>query len=468
MLIKNILLAFQLENYKNARFLKFIYTHFPFWIYGSERQTLVWTKKALFILALTLFLFLGDCMGGIFVILSLWAQKIFIIPFLFIEILLLPIYFVVANLLSFPLDTYLKNKIITKAKEKMTTFKNLTVIGITGSYGKTSTKDMVYTLLKEKFKVLTTEGNKNTPLWVSEVILGKLDESIEIFIVEMGAFIPWDIKAICDIVNPKIWILTGITLQHLERFKNLENIIKTKFELIQSLPTDGLALIDTTSDGVKQGLEKYQFSLNTKNIKTISASSSFQYLDNLEWISFELDGNTYQTKLIAKHSLQTIQIAYEVAKYFWLSPEEIKAGIEKIDYTKHRMELIRNTKNGVSIIDDSYNGNIEGVKSIIDLLKNTNTAGKKLIIAEGIVELGEKLEEVNNQFGQDLSEVVDIVLLTKWPIWNAIYSGLKEKWFDEKNIKIYPHSLDIHNDLKNILQFWDTVVFQNDLPDNYL
>jgi UDP-N-acetylmuramoyl-tripeptide--D-alanyl-D-alanine ligase len=468
MLIKNILLAFQLENYKNTRFLKFIYTHFPFWFYGSERQNLVWTKKALFILALTLFLFLGDCMSGIFMILSFWAQKIFIIPFLLVEIFLLPIYFVVANFLSFPLDTYLKNKIIAKAKEKMKTFKNLTVIGITGSYGKTSTKDMIYTLLKEKFKVLTTEGNKNTPLWVSEVILEKLDESIEIFIVEMGAFIPWDIKALCDIVNPKIGILTGITLQHLERFKNLENIIKTKFELIQSLPTDGLALIDTTSDGVKQGLEKYQFSMNTKNIKTISASSSFQYLDNLEWISFELDGNTYQTKLIAKHSLQTIQIAYEVAKYFWLSLEEIKAGIEKIDYTKHRMELIRNTKNGVNIIDDSYNGNIEWVKSIIDLLKNTNTAGKKLIIAEGIVELWEKLEEVNNQFGQDLSEVVDIVLLTKWPTWEAIYRWLKEKWFDEKNIKIYPHSLDIHNDLKNILQFWDIIVFQNDLPDNYL
>lgn len=468
MLIKNILLAFQLENYKNTRFLKFIYTHFPFWFYWSERQNLVWTKKALFILALTLFLFLGDCISGIFVIMSFWSQKIFIIPFLLVEILLLPVYFVVANLLSFPLDTYLKNKIIAKAKEKMKTFKNLTVIGITGSYGKTSTKDMIYSLLKEKFKVLTTEGNKNTPLWVSEVILGKLDESMEIFIVEMGAFIPWDIKAICDIVNPKIWILTGITLQHLERFKNLENIIKTKFELIESIPIDWFALIDTSSQWVKTWLEKYKDFFAVKNIITISDTIPFHYCDNLEWINFEIEGKSYQTKLIAKHSLQTIQIAYEVAKYFWLSQEEIKTGIEKIDYTKHRMELIKNTQNWVSIIDDSYNGNIEGVKSIIDLLKNTNISGRKVIIAWGIVELWNKLKEVNSQLGKDLSEVADIILLTKWPIWEAIYSGLKEKWFDEKNIKIYPHSLDIHNDLKNILQHWDIIVFQNDLPDNYL
>jgi UDP-N-acetylmuramoyl-tripeptide--D-alanyl-D-alanine ligase len=108
------------------------------------------------------------------------------------------------------------------------------------------------------------------------------------------------------------------------------------------------------------------------------------------------------------------------------------------------------------------------VKSIIDLLKNTNISGRKVIIAWGIVELWDKLKEVNHQFGQDLSEVADIILLTKWPIWEAIYRWLKEKWFDEKNIKIYPHSLNIHNDLKNILQSGDLVIFQNDLPDNYL
>lgn len=468
MLIKNILLAFQLENYKNARFLKFIYTHFPFWFYWSERQNLVWTKKALFILVLTLFLFLGDCMSGIFVILSFWAQKILIIPFILLEIFLLPLYFVIANIISYPLDSYLKNKIIQQATKKISNFKNLIVIGITGSYGKTSTKDMVYTLLKEKFKVLTTEGNKNTPLWVSEIILEKLNEDIEIFIVEMWAYIPWDIKTLCDIVKPKIGILTGITLQHLERFKSLENIIKTKFELIESLPIDWFALIDTSSQWVKTWLEKYKDFFAIKNIITISDTIPFHYCDNLEWINFEIEGKSYQTKLIAKHSLQTIQIAYKLAKYFSINDEIIEELIKNLPYTKHRMELIRNIKTGVNIIDDSYNGNIEWVKSIIDLLKNIKINGRKIIIVWWIVELGEKSKEVNEQLWKDLANCADMILLSKWKIWEAIYRWLKEKWFDEKNIKIYSHSLDIHNDLWNILQFWDLIIFQNDLPDNYL
>lgn len=468
MFVKNILLAFQLENYKNIRFIKFIYTHPLFWIFWSARQSLVWTKKILFILILGLFLFFIDSAWGIFFMLNFWSSPLFILPFILWEIFLLPLYFVIANIISYPLDSYLKNKIIWQATKKISNFKNLIVIGITGSYGKTSTKEMIYTFLSKKFTVLMTEGNKNTPLWVSEIILEKLNEDIEIFIVEMWAYIPWDIKTLCDIVKPKIGILTGITLQHLERFKSLENIIKTKFELIESLPIDWFALIDTSSQWVKTWLEKYKDFFAVKNIITISDIIPFHYCDNLEWINFEIEGKSYQTKLIAKHSLQTIQIAYKLAKYFSINDEIIEELIKNLPYTKHRMELIRNTKTGVNIIDDSYNGNIEWVKSIVDLLKNIKINGRKIIIVWWIIELGKKSKEVNEQLWKELANCADMILLSKWKIWEAILSWLQKANFNEKNIKIYPHSLDIHNNLWNILQFWDLIIFQNDLPDNYL
>lgn len=346
--------------------------------------------------------------------------------------------------------------------------KNLTVIGITWSYGKTSTKNMIASVLETKYNIIITEWNKNTPLWVSEVILKKLNNKTEIFIVEMGAYGPWEIKALCDIVKPKIGILTGITLQHLERFKSLDNIIKAKFELLESLPENGFALVDITSEWAKKWYKEYEERLKVKNVKTITSLKDFSYLDNFEGIRFSIDSEVFQIKLIVKHAINTAQIAYELGKYFKIPKEEIKESIEKTTFIKHRMEVIHNKNTEVIVIDDSYNGNIEWIKSIIDLLKNTKISGRKIIIAWWIVELGNKLKEVNEKVGEDFSSCADMILLSKWPVGEAILSGLKKAHFEEKNIKFYNHSLDIHNDLKNIVKKWDVIIFQNDLTDNYL
>lgn len=461
MIFKNILLAFQLENYKNTRFLKFIYSHPHFWLKWSQRQVLELTAKAKLILVLTLLFFVWDIAASIYFLSGVYLFLNLILVFVF-----LPLYFVVANLLISPLDSYLKNKIIKKAKAKIRTYKNLKVIAITGSYGKTTTKEILGTILSESYNVVMTEGTKNTPLGISRLILNELNDSHEVFIVEMWAYIKWDIKNLCDIVWPDISIITGITLQHLERFKSLDNIIDAKFEILEALWKEDTAIVNARTPGVQKWLEIKK--LAVENIIEIENKIPYSYKENLSGMSFTIEWNTIETKLLSNYIGETLQICYEVSKKLWQDIKDFKTWAEKIDFVEHRMELIYNPQSNVYVIDDSFNGNLEGIASILDLMKHAPFTGRKILVAGGVVELWDKTLEVHLKLWREMWEVSDMILLVGWPVWNALNTWLLDSWFPKKQIKMYKTPLALHEDLKNIITSGDMVVFQNDLPDHYL
>lgn len=409
-----------------------------------------------------MFLIVGLCVPFLVLKLSTLAILCDILIIIFI-----PFIFVCCNILITPLDTYLKSRIISKAQAKIRSLKNLKVIAITGSYGKTSTREILTTLLSEKFIVVSPEGNKNTPLWVSETILNKLSDVSDIFIVEMWAYQKGDIQELCHLVPPDISILTGITMQHLERFWNIETIQDTKFEILECLKKGGSWIIDISGKWTQEAYERKKKMLQEQEIILISKPENYSYIENFKGMIFSLNEEKYTTKLIAPHAINTIKIAVECAKKLWLTQDEIKKWIEKIDYISHRMEVIH-TPRWVIVIDDSYNGNIEWIQSIIELLEKTPFTGRKVIVAGGVVELWASLKEVNQKIGADFAKVADLVLIAKWPIGESIVKWLILAGFVQSNIKIYPHTLDIHKDLPNVILPWDVVVFQNDLPDTYL
>ncbi|NDK08340.1 hypothetical protein EOM39_03785 [Candidatus Gracilibacteria bacterium] len=465
---KHILTSYQLENYNNLRFLKFIYTHPKFWLFGGERQKLVWTNKAIMIAIVAISIAIIKIVFYIILFYNYISIYIDILAII-LRILAFPLYMIIANFLLIPIDRYLKNKIITKAKNKLDGLRNnkkLHIIGITGSYGKTSEKEILETVLKEHFKVITSSGNKNTPLGISELILNQIDDTYDVFIVEMGAYYRGDIKELCDLVNPDIGILTGITLQHLERFKTLDNIIKTKYELIEELGENGLAILDSSNENVKKGLEERKATLKVKNVIEINNPESITYLNNLAGISFTYDSKTLQTKLLAFHSANQIMIAYEVAKYLKVPSDKILTGIKNINYVQHRLELIYNSNSNLYVIDDSFNGNFEGVKSTIELLKNIK-GHRKIYLTPGLVELGKESFNIHHQIGKMLAPVVDKVLLIDNVATKSVYNGLIDSGFDKNNITLYNSTLAAHEDLKNILFGEDVIVFQNDWSDNY-
>ena len=465
---KHILTSYQLENYNNLRFLKFIYTHPKFWIFWGERQKLVWTNKAIMIAIVAMSIAIIKIVSYIILFYNHISIYIDVLAFI-LWFLAFPLYMIIANFLLIPIDRYLKNKIINKAKIKLDGLrntKNLKVIWITWSYWKTSEKEILETVLKKHFKVVTSTGNKNTPLWISELILKEIDDTYDIFIVEMWAYQMWDIKELCDLVCPHIGILTWITIQHLERFKNLDNIIKTKFELIEELWENWLAILDSSNENVKKWLDERKATLKVKNIVEVNNPLSITYLDNLAWISFTYDSKTLQTKLLASHSANQIMIAYEVAKYLKVPTDMILTWIKNINYVQHRLELIYNPSSNLYVIDDSFNGNFEWVKSTIELLKNIKWH-RRLYLTPGLVELGKESFRIHHEIWEMLATVVDKVLLIDNVATKSVYNWLVDAGFNKNNITIYKSTLDAHEDLKNILIWEDVIVFQNDWSDNY-
>ncbi|MFH1894776.1 MAG: Mur ligase family protein, partial [Patescibacteria group bacterium] len=221
---------------------EFIKTSFDFITKRAKLPVL--TKKSIFLISVSLVLQIAFLY---IVFQNLWYFERFIIfwdvgdiaIFTFWILLfdiLAPVIVSIIVLLFQPLTVLARNRIIKRAKIKREKFPNLLVVGITGSYGKTSTKEFLASILSERFNVLKTKNHQNSEIGISQCILSELKPEHEIFIVEMGAYNRGGIKLLCDIVKPKIGILTGINEQHMATFGSQENIIKGKYELIESLP----------------------------------------------------------------------------------------------------------------------------------------------------------------------------------------------------------------------------------------
>jgi len=462
MIFKNILLAYQLENYKNIRFLKFIYSHPKFSLIGSKRQVLDLTLKAKFILIFAILLFIWELIWIAYLWTFSWVYYIFF-PFCFF---LLPLSFIVANICLYPIDTYLKNRIISQAKKKIASFPHLKVIAITWSYGKTTTKEILKTTLSPSFNVLATEGTKNTPLGISRLILDELNTSHEIFIVEMWAYTKWNIKELCNIVHPNISIITGITLQHLERFKSLDNIIDTKFEILECLWKNDFAVVDMSTEWVQKWLKEKL--LQVKNIIQIDTDIPYTYKENLLWICFQIAGKTIETKLLWAYVRNTFSICYEVWKYLGQDISDFEKWVSQVEFVEHRMQLIYNPQSDVFVLDDSFNWNLEWIWAIFDLMRHAPFYGRKILVAGWIVELGWETEIIHKKLWKNISELADLVLLVEWPVWNALELWLHEHSYPQEKIQKYPSALMLHEDIKNIIKKGDLIIFQNDLPDHYL
>lgn len=456
MFIRNLIYILQSELYDAKKFLKFSYTHFRWWRL-EKRAKLVWTKKASLIYVFTLII--------LFFLFAFFLITLGILGFAFLigAVIFLPVIIILALWIIEPLDRFLKYRIFKKAQKFLQeNRKGLTVISITGSYGKTTTRDILFSILREKFKVIKLSENINTDLGIANFILKnpKLFRENEIFIVEMGAYKKGEIRKICELVSPDYAILTGINQSHLERFGSLENIISAKFEL--PVASKKTAVLNFDDENIKKNYQNFklrEFLGASKN-----EARNVKFLDNFEGLEFEFGDVKFQTKLLAEHNITLILLASLIAQKLGMTLKEISQGVNKIDYVSHRLEPIYNKQNNVWVIDDSYNGNFDGIISGLAVLRRSY--GRRIVLTPGLVELGEKTEEIHKKIGRlYATEKVDLILLIKSKAVEFIVKGLKENNFS--NYKIYDSTEEAHAYLPNIIQSGDTIIFQNDLPDNY-
>ncbi len=375
----------------------------------------------------------------------------------------------VAYYINEPFEKLIIRKYVERCKEKLASFDKLIKIGITGSCGKTSVKEILKTILSEKFKVVATPESYNTPLGISKTVK-RLDGTEDVFIAEMGARRVGDIKELTSIVKPNIAVVTGVVCQHLETFTALDNIKKTKYEIIENMQ-DGLAFFSADNEHTLEMHKKCKLKSKTAGIeldkKPYVYATNIVTSENGTTFTLNIGKKSIETStvLLGKHNVSNICLAAVVADSLGMKIDEIAKAIPRIKPIKHRLELIK-TEGGVNILDDSYNANPEGVRSALEVLKEFS--GKKYVVTPGIVELGFLESQKNYEFGVEISKVANLVILIGRARALRIREGLLASGFDAKNIIMVSSLEDAKQEISKIVQKGDVVLFENDLPDKYI
>ena len=415
------------------------------------------TKKTIIILSFIIFL--------VIFLLLLFKESLFLVLLIFEIIFPLFLSFCV---LIFQVPTYFAKRIIfRKARKKREGMKDLIVIGITGSYGKTSTKEFLAKIIGEKYNILKTEGNNNTEIGVAQTILKKLNKKHQVFICEMAAYKKGEIKTICDIAKPQIGILTGISNQHISLFGSLNNIINAKYELIASLPSDGLAIFNGVN---KECLKLYQRTSIKKHIYSFSENGSDLFASNINegdsFLEFDMKAKSKNVKvklnITGKQYIENFLGATLCALSLKMTLLQIKKEALKIEPESTIMKKIK-SKNGVFVIDDSYSQNPDGVYAAINCLKNYSK--KKIVIMPCLIELGKSAPSIHKNIGKKIGEVCDLAIITTPYFFRELKLGAKEVGMNEGKILFLKTSTEILKNLEGYFEKENVILLEGRIPE---
>lgn len=373
-----------------------------------------------------------------------------------------------ANIVNKPVEKLVYLSFKRKAIKKLKSLNNMEVVAVTGSYGKTSTKNIISDILNVRYIAYPTPKNFNTNYGLIRTINEYIDKYNDYFIAELGAFRRGDIKSRASIVKPKYGVLTKIGTAHLDTFGSQENTTKAKFELIESLPKDGVGFLNIDDElqvnyQLKNNIKIVWYGLSNKadvyatDIKYSSNGMSFNvhFKDSKE--KFEVS-----TILLGEPNVYNILAGIAVGRQLGLNVSQIQQGVLKIKPIEHRLEMKK--YGNLTYIDDAYNSNPIGSKMALDVLKLM--PGKKIVITPGMIEMGDKQYEVNYNFGKFIADSVDLAILVGKEQTKPIQNGIKDAKFDKDKLIIV-------NDVKEAISIAQTyfngketyILLENDLPD---
>ena len=413
------------------------------------------------------------CMGITFVLIWVCTEWLYFIKFgvMVLTPLLLPVLVPLAHFIMLPLETFIRWNYIRKAKKKLASRPDLIRIGITGSYAKTSVKHILFDMLSEKYNVCMSPHSFNTPMGLTKVVLKYLKPENQILIAEMGAKQVGDIAYLCNIINPQHAIITGIGSQHLETFGSVENIKKTKKELVLALLENANVVFNMENKGARELFE--ECTLKNKFLAGFGEDSELK-VSNVDITSngmtFTLEYNGKSKKctsnLIGKHNLENILLSATLALKLGVSLEGVARAISELQPVAHRLEVIRNQN--ITVLDDAFNSSVEGSTAAVEVLSSFKDS-VKICITPGMVEMGQEEFNVNEHFGEQLGKVCDYVIVVNKVNQEALKKGLESTDIAKENI-ILVDTLKQAKARLNELITPDknyVVLFENDLPDNY-
>ncbi|MDR3214873.1 MAG: UDP-N-acetylmuramoyl-tripeptide--D-alanyl-D-alanine ligase [Bacilli bacterium] len=371
------------------------------------------------------------------------------------------------SLINNPLETIFKNRFLRQAKTKLNNIPSLSKIGITGSYGKTSSKNIIYEILSKKYYCLVTPASYNTPQGISITINNNLQPIHDIFICEMGADKVGDISELFHFVEPQIGIVTSIGEQHLGTFKTQENIINEKMKMVELMNEDGLVILNKdepyiSNYPIKSRAKQIWYGIENEadyqalNINYSKDGSNFDVLINDELVHFE-------TRLLGIHNIYNILAGIAIGLHYHISIKELIIAIKQLEYTPHRLEVKK--QKDYTIIDNAFNSNPVSSKKTLDVL--AKMPGLRICITPGLIDLGTKQDYYNKEFGLYFKDRCDRIILVGRNQTKAIYEGLVESGYNMKYVYIVNRIFDAFNTLERIKQPDCYVLLENDLPDAF-
>ncbi len=380
-----------------------------------------------------------------------------------------PIFILVCWAVTLPVEKAFARYYINDAKRILKNHKNLKIIGITGSFGKTTTKFILTRILSEHFNTVCTPQSFNTPMGVVRTIRGDLKPQTQVFVCEMGAKNMGDIKEICDIVNPDYGIITSVGEQHLDTFKSVDNVFKTKFELESAVTKKGgITFICADSEEINKRITAdsetvIRFGSGTDYFADNISCGAFGSRFTLHLSSTEI---TCETKLLGLHSISDILAAAALSYLLGVTAEEIRFAVASLKPTEHRLEL-KSFQKGSLLIDDAYNSNPVGCLEAVRVL-GAFDGMKKTIITPGLIELGEREYDCNFALGLEAAKYCDIIILVGKNRSKPLYEGARSGNFPEDKIFTVSSFKEAMNLYLSDLDKNSVVLLENDLPDNYL
>ncbi len=441
--LADFLYILQLEEYKNRFFLHWALPR----IYKRNFQkigNLSWSEKAkaLYLLSSFLIAVLSFFISIFLPLFGKWVYTFFVL--LILNFTLIPFWLIAASILLMPLEHYFKQKQVKNAKKKLLSLKGLKVIAIAGSAGKTSTRHFLSEILKNKYRVFTPTKNYNTLLGIAEQVNNQMPQDTEVFIVELGEYLPGDLMIIAQLVNPEVLILTKVTNQHFEKFGSQE-AINEEFLSLSSFPT--IKNIFIAKDN-----------LITKNL---TGKSKVNLVDTKKW-GLYLDKIKNINLPWALSVYENLSITAAVSDFMGVRRDSLKNTVRQLMPVDRR--LVVSSQNGVTIIDDSYNISFDSAKNAFEFLKSFK--GRKVLVSGGIVEQGKNATVVNQEFGQMVSRFFDIAIIAKNNFYKAVTTGIKES---KNKTQIFTSDKPDKTPLllTEILRKGDVVLVQNELPEVY-
>lgn len=440
----------------------------------SAKKALVMTQRAkrIFAAALAIQIVLLGIIPGLLTFTSIGRYYLFLTNLTIAGLLICaPLTLVFANLLLAPFESIVQKRYLKEAKEILARVKP-EIIGITGSYGKTSIKHILAHILASHAPTLATPGSVNTLMGITRIIRENLRNDHAYFIVEMGAYGIGSIQRLCDLTPPNYALVTSIGLAHRERYKTIDAVRQAKSELPRALPREGIAVLN----GDDPQLRKMAEELNA-DVRFYGTNPNLGKLDcrllhsentqNGVRGTVEYEGRTYtfEAPIFGKHQALNATGAFLAATIFGVAPFTAIAALQNTPQIPHRL-VVRRDANGIATIDDAYNSNPSGFESALDVLK-TLEGKRKILVTPGMVELGDKTEEAHRQIAAQAARCCDEIALTAASRLQSFRAGLRENGFPSERLHEFDSLREAQTWLNTMLQPGDVLLYENDLPDLY-